>query len=134
MGPEQAPLNKAELEKIEEIQEEYYQENWSKVLVKFLRYAQPSIANAQAMSHLTLEVKPPERIYFHAAWLKPGRNTYVIEQMKFETEVHSTLKDPQSQTSKPLFDLIEMLDGRDSPNLKLLENNRDISDRNFYVH
>ena len=86
------PLNKAEQAKIEELQEEYYKENWSKVLLKFLRYAQPCIANAQAMSHLTLDVKSTERIYFHAAWLKPGRNTYVIDQMKFETEAHSNLK------------------------------------------
>ena len=37
-GPEQASLIKGEINKLEEIKEEYYRENWSKMILKYMRY------------------------------------------------------------------------------------------------
>ena len=55
--------------------------------------------------------------------------------MKFETEAREAFKNvAPEEDSKSLFDLIQVLDGRDSPSLKILENNRNMNDRNFYVH
>ena len=49
------------------------------MILKYMRYTYPAIANANAMSKMSLKTGPNEPIYFHAAWLKPGRNSYVIE-------------------------------------------------------
>ena len=62
----------------------YYIENWSKIILKFMRFANPHIAQSQAVSRLSLSYDPKTPIYFHAAWLKPGKNTYVIELDHFD--------------------------------------------------
>lgn len=127
-------MNKAEFKKLEEFKEDYYKQNWSKLILKHLRYQNPNIANAQAMSQLSIKMNPNEQIYFHVAWLKPGRTSYVIEQTSLETEVHPALKTAQGDEAQPLYDLMQILDGRDSPKLKFLDNNHNMSDRKFYVH
>ena len=45
-GPEQASLTKEEKASLKEVKEKYYKNNWSKVVLKFLRFANPNIANA----------------------------------------------------------------------------------------
>ena len=69
----------AELKIIENIKMEYYMENWSKTILDFMKFSNPHIANAQALTRLSLKQEPDQHIYFHAAWCKPGRNTYMIE-------------------------------------------------------
>ena len=48
-----------------------------------MRYDNPNIAGAEAISRLSLAHDTKQPIYFHTAWLKPGKNSYVIEQTKF---------------------------------------------------
>ena len=45
-GPDALALNKKEEAMIEEIKKKYYQDNWSTVIMNFLRFANPNIANA----------------------------------------------------------------------------------------
>ena len=68
-----------ELKEIESVTMNYYNENWSKTILDLMRFANPHIANAQALTRLSLKQEPNQHIYFHAAWCKPGRNTYMIE-------------------------------------------------------
>ena len=73
-------MTATEQEALENFTSAYYEENWSKIILDFMRYSNPHIANAQALTRLSLEQEPDQHIYFHAAWCKPGRNTYMIEQ------------------------------------------------------
>ena len=79
------------------------------------------------MTKLSLNETMGEKIYFKAAWLKPGKTSYVIER----TTPHQT--DTEIEKDK-LVDLLTVLDGRDSPQLKIYENNRDLENRRVYVH
>ena len=58
--------------------EKYYKENWSKVIMKIMRYKNPLIANAHMMTSITNKIDSESKIYFHIDWLRPGRQTFLI--------------------------------------------------------
>ena len=58
--------------------EKYYNENWSKVIMKIMRYKNPLIANAHMMTSITNKIDSESKIYFHIDWLRPGRQTFLI--------------------------------------------------------
>lgn len=72
-------MTKEEEKIVEEITSGYYKENWDKIIMKFIKFANPHIANSEALT--SLKIDPNQHIYFHAAWLKPGRNTYIVERL-----------------------------------------------------
>ena len=96
-GPDSLPLEPEEEAKLKEMSDAYYRENWSKIILKFLRFANPHVAQGQAVSRLSLEYDPNQPVYFHAAWLKPGRNTYVIELDRFDS-IDETGGEPTGET------------------------------------
>ena len=59
--------------------EKYYNENWSKVIMKIMRYKNPLIANAHMMTSITNKIDSESKIYFHIDWLRPGRQTFLIQ-------------------------------------------------------
>ena len=102
-GPDSLPLEPEEEAKLKAMSDAYYRENWSKIILKFLRFANPHVAQGQAVSRLSLEYDPNQPVYFHAAWLKPGRNTYVIELDRFDS-MDGTCGEPTGETDiRPLF-------------------------------
>ena len=46
-----------------------------------LRYKKPQVANSEHFTYDKLLSTTDEPIYFHVAWLKPGKITYAVESM-----------------------------------------------------
>ena len=61
-------------------QERYYAEHWHRVLYQLIGYKNPSVANADLYSLLSLRMNTNEPIFFHVDFMKPGKNIYLIEQ------------------------------------------------------
>ena len=78
-GPDAKALRPDELRIVGKEKTKYYQSNWQSLLVKFARFANPNIANANTLANLSLD-NQNQPIYFHATFLKPGRSTYIIER------------------------------------------------------
>jgi len=57
----------------------YYQENWHRTLLALTRYKNPSVANAENYSLMTLNLDSQQSIFFHVDFIKPGKATYVVE-------------------------------------------------------
>ena len=57
----------------------YYQQFWHKALNAIIRYRHPQVANSEAYSILSLENEP---IFFHAEFMKPGKNVFCVEYRK----------------------------------------------------
>ena len=49
-GPDQKPLNPGEVQKLADFTREYYKDNWSSTILKFLKFSNPNIANAQLLT------------------------------------------------------------------------------------
>ena len=64
---------------VDDRRQEYYEKNWSKVIMRIMRYKNPLIANVHMMTQLTTEIDPGTKVYFHIGWLKPGRHTFLIK-------------------------------------------------------
>lgn len=45
-GPESVPLEPNEAEIVKQMTQTYYRENWSKFILRYLRYANPNIAQS----------------------------------------------------------------------------------------
>lgn len=148
--PNKIPMNLVEKAKVEEVALEHYRANWSKLILKYLLFQNPNIANAQSMSSLSLKHKPNEQIYFHVAWLKPGRNTYVVEQMSGTQDTSACRgedllrEEGVEDENEHIYDLLDMLEhsqasknriiGPDRKSLKILAKRSNLNRRNFYVH
>lgn len=79
VGPDAEPLNADEREAIVAERDRYYKKNWHRVMYRMLGYKSPSVANADLYSLASLETNKDEKIYFHVDFMKPGKNTYVVE-------------------------------------------------------
>jgi len=71
-------MTQRELKMVEQVTNDYYIQNWDRIIMKLMRFANPQIANFEALE--SLKIDPTEKIYFYTAWLKPGQNTYVIQR------------------------------------------------------
>ena len=56
----------------------YYAENWHRLIMPFLRFKQPHIANAEDIALSTLKPTKDNPVFFHTSFVKPGRQTYVV--------------------------------------------------------
>lgn len=56
----------------------YYEENWSKLIMKLLKYKNPLVANAHKLTSITSKIDPGTKVYFHVDWVKPGKHTYLV--------------------------------------------------------
>ena len=99
-------MNKDEKVAYETMIRDHYRLHWNKTITRFLRFQNPNIANAEALSALKYDESHSE-VYFHCAWLKPGRNSYVIE--------HITEEARSAMEGSLVIDLVGALDGRESP-------------------
>ena len=44
-----------------------------------MRYKNPLVANAHMMTSITNKIDTESKIYFHIDWLRPGRQTFLIQ-------------------------------------------------------
>ena len=58
--------------------EAYYFENWHRALLKLIHYKNPSVANSDQYSLVTLKADKTQPIFFHVDFLKPGKTTYIV--------------------------------------------------------
>ena len=58
--------------------QQYYEENWSTMIMKLLRYKNPLVANAHKLTSITTKIDPGSKVYFHVDWVKPGRHVFLI--------------------------------------------------------
>lgn len=72
------PLDEEELKSVQKKQDEYYATYWHRIIMPFLQYRQPYVANQDEISMSTLKPTKDDPIYFHVAYVKPGRTTYVV--------------------------------------------------------
>ena len=56
----------------------YYEDHWSSVIIRIMRYKHPLIANIQSLTSHVTKSDPSNPIYFHIDWLKPGKHYYVV--------------------------------------------------------
>ena len=49
------------------------------MIMKQLQYPNPLVANAHKLTSITSKIDPDSKVYFHAAFVRPGRHTYVIK-------------------------------------------------------
>ena len=47
--------------------------------MKIMRYKNPLVANAHMMTSITNKIDTEAKIYFHIDWLRPGRQTFLIQ-------------------------------------------------------
>jgi len=66
---------------------------------------------------------PSQKVYFHAAFLKPGRTSYVVERQEFGN------LETDAEQNERVFNILEALQGKTSK-LKLVHNKK----REFHVH
>ena len=63
----------------------YYITEWHRIIMPLLRYNQPNVANLEDFPFSTLKLDKKETVFFHVAYVKPGRSTYVIQHAKDKT-------------------------------------------------
>ena len=81
-GPDAEKLNEEESKLVISNRDFYYKENWHRALQSIVRYKNPTVANSEAYTLLSLKQDMNEPIFFHADFCKPGKNTYIIEHAK----------------------------------------------------
>ena len=64
---------------VEDRKNKYYQDNWSKLIMKMIPFKNPLVANAHLMTNITNQIDPTQKIYFHIDWVRPGRHTFLIQ-------------------------------------------------------
>ena len=104
-SPDNAPLTSHESTILKNQVDQYYKENWSKVILVIMRYKNPLIANVNQMTSLSEVMDENQEIYFHMDWLKPGRHVYVIEHSVGEVAVD----DDDAQDIKKMLALREKI-------------------------
>ena len=57
----------------------YYETSWSSVILNIMRFKNPLVANAHALTAISSQVDQSSMNYFHIDWVRPGRHTFVIE-------------------------------------------------------
>ena len=77
-------MTEAEQDAIIAKENAYYRENWHKALLSLLGYKNPSVANTENYSLMTLKSDTDQPIFFHVDFMKPGKSTYVIEHVPGE--------------------------------------------------
>ena len=60
----------------------YYEAKWSSVIMSILKYKNPVVANAHALTSLSTTVDPSHQMYFHIDWVRPGKHIFVVEHDK----------------------------------------------------
>ena len=114
-------MSSGESEQVRKKQNNYYRDNWHRALLSTCLYTNPEVANADVY---TLASFNPEKdpIYFYVDFLKPGKNTYLIE--------HFTRKPKIMGTIDFFFDNFR----ESNPNMDNPKLTDDDIDKNFYVH
>ena len=81
-GPDADAKSEEEKEAILAIRNKYYREHWHRTLLSLLRYKNPAVASMEKYSLLTLKAdnRQQDPIFFHVAFVKPGKATYMVEQ------------------------------------------------------
>ena len=71
-------LNAVEKKRLADRQAKYYIDNWHKVLLPIFgcRKAQVACPDTYTLEKLTSDCR--ERVFFSAAWVKPGRNFFTV--------------------------------------------------------
>ena len=59
--------------------QQYYEENWSTLIMRVLRYKNPLVANAHKLTSVTSKIDPGSKVYFHVDWVKPGRHVFLVQ-------------------------------------------------------
>lgn len=83
----------------------YYEENWSKMILKIMRFRNPLVANAHTLTSITNTIDSGSKVYFHIGWLKPGRHNFVIQHDNDEIQMGDEPKPPPVLTMASLFGL-----------------------------
>ena len=73
------PLNAHEKRLVEAKLDDYYEKNWTHVIISILQMKNPLVANAHTLSALSTKVDEYNKMYFEVGWLKPGRHVFVVE-------------------------------------------------------
>ena len=77
--PTLAPLKENEQNLVKVRLLDYYETSWSSVIVNIMKFKNPLVANAHALTTISAKVDQSSMNYFHIDWVKPGRHTFVIE-------------------------------------------------------
>lgn len=85
-GRDTSEMTDKEKDSIINKEHKYYQENWHRALLKLIRYKNPSVANSEKYSLLTLKADNTQTVYFHIDFVKPGKVSYVVEHRKFHAK------------------------------------------------
>ena len=59
--------------------QQYYEENWSTLIMRVLRYKNPLVANAHKLTSVTSKIDPGSKVYFHVDWVRPGRHVFLVQ-------------------------------------------------------
>lgn len=72
-------MTEEEIDQVELKQNTYYFEHWHRIFLQMLHYKNPAVASAGNYSLLTFNSYKFQPIYFHVAFVKPGKSTYIVE-------------------------------------------------------
>ena len=86
------PMTEREKDAIIAKEHDYYQEHWHKALLSLMGYKNPSVANSEHYSLMTLKADKNQPIFFHIDFMKPGKATYAVEHVPV-TQKEKTTKD-----------------------------------------
>ena len=73
------PMTDEEKDAVIVKENKYYHDNWHRALLSLIRYKNPSVANTDNYSLMTLKADPEQPIFFHVDFIKPGKASYVVE-------------------------------------------------------
>jgi len=71
-------MTEAEIDLVELKQNTYYFEHWHRILLNTLLYKNPSVAGTENYSLTTFKAYEFQQIFFHVAFVKPGKSTYIV--------------------------------------------------------
>ena len=93
--PYKEKLFKGEQDKFEARMEDYYETEWSSVIMSIMQYRNPLVANAHTLTSMSASVDPSQPMYFHMDWVRPGKHIFIVEQ-----DLGGKIMDEQDEETK----------------------------------
>lgn len=72
--PYNKPMKDHEKSKIDSKLKDYYDQNWSSVILNIMKFKNPLVANAHALTTISSQVDQSSKNFFHIDWVRPGRH------------------------------------------------------------
>lgn len=94
---------------VEDRKNQYYHQNWAKLIMKIVRFKNPLVANAHMLTNITNQIDANQKIYFHLDWVRPGRHTFVVQHDNDDIQFND------GQDEKPKAPSITALFGLKTP-------------------